>query len=64
VIAGGAAFLVVVLFLVQTKYIIDALGPAFESGFFSVVRFGAYLALLGAIGSVVGGILTLVQKRS
>ena len=64
VIAGGAALLVVVLFLVQTRYIIDALGPAFDSSYFSVLRFGAYIALLGAIGSVVGGILTLVQKRS
>jgi hypothetical protein len=64
VIAGAAAFLVVVLFLVQTGYIIDALGPAFDSSYFSVLRFGVYIALLGAIGSIVGGILTLVQKRS
>ena len=63
-IAGGAALLVVVLFLVQTRYIIDALGPAFDSSYFSVLRFGVYIALLGAIGSIVGGILTLVQKRS
>jgi hypothetical protein len=64
VIAGGAALLVVVLFLVQTRYIIDALGPTFESGYFSVLRFGVYIALFGAIGSVVGGILNMVQKRS
>ena len=64
IIAGGAAFLVVVLFFIQTRYIIDALGPAFETGFFSVLRFGAYVAFLGAIASIVGGILTLVQKRS
>jgi len=64
IVAGGAAFLVVVLFLIQTRYIIDALGPAFETGFFSVLRFGAYIAFLGAIASIVGGILTLVQKRS
>ena len=64
VIAGGIALLVVVLFIVQTRYIIDALGPAFDSSYFSVLRFGAYIALLGAIGSVVGGILTLVQKTS
>ena len=64
VIAGGVALLVVVLFLVQTRYIIDALGPTFDSSYFSVLRFGVYIALLGAIGSVVGGILTLVQKTS
>jgi hypothetical protein len=64
IIAGGAAFLVVVLFFIQTRYIIDALGPAFETGYFSVLRFGAYIAFLGAIASIVGGILTLVQKRS
>jgi len=63
-IAGGAALLVVVLFLVQTRYIIDALGPTFDTSYFSVLRFGVYIALLGAIGSIVGGILTLVQKRS
>jgi hypothetical protein len=63
VIAGGAAFLVVVLFLIQTRYIIDALGPAFETGYFSVLRFGAYIAFLGAIASIVGGILVLVQKE-
>jgi hypothetical protein len=64
IVAGGAAFLVVVLFLIQTRYIIDALGPAFETGFFSVLRFGAYIAFLGALASIVGGILTLVQKKS
>ena len=64
IVAGGAAFLVVVLFLIQTRYIIDALGPDFETGFFSVLRFGAYIAFVGAIASIVGGILTLVQKRS
>jgi hypothetical protein len=64
IVAGGAAFLVVVLFFIQTRYIVDALGPAFETGFFSVLRFGAYIAFLGAIASIVGGILTLVQKRS
>lgn len=64
IVAGGAAFLVVVIFLIQTRYIIDALGPAFETGYFSVLRFGAYIAFLGAIASIVGGILTLVQKRS
>jgi hypothetical protein len=64
IVAGAAAFVVVVLFLIQTRYIIDALGPAFETGFFSVLRFGAYIAFLGAIASIVGGILTLVQKRS
>jgi hypothetical protein len=64
IVAGGAAFLVVVLFFIQTRYIIDALGPAFETGFFSVLRFGAYVAFFGAIASIVGGILTLVQKRS
>ncbi len=64
IVAGGAAFLVVVLFLIQTRYIIDALGPAFETGYFSVLRFGAYIAFAGGIASIVGGILTLVQKRS
>jgi hypothetical protein len=63
VITGGAAFLVVVLFLIQTLNLIDQLPPAFETGYFSVVRFGAYIALIGAIGSVVGGILSMVQKR-
>ena len=64
IVAGGAAFLVVVLFFIQTRYIIDSLGPAFDTGLFSVLRFGAYIAFLGAIASIVGGILTLVQKRS
>jgi len=64
VVAGGAAFIVVVLFFIQTRYIVDALGPAFDTGLFSVLRFGAYIAFLGAIASIVGGILTLVQKRS
>ncbi len=64
IVAGAFALLVVVLFLVQTRNIIDELGPAFDAGFFSAVRFGAYFALLGAIGSVVGGILGLVQTRS
>jgi hypothetical protein len=64
IVVGGAAFIVVVLFFIQTRYIVDALGPAFDTGLFSVLRFGAYIAFLGAIASIVGGILTLVQKRS
>jgi hypothetical protein len=64
IIAGGLALIVVVLFLVQTRNIIDELGPAFDAGFFSVLRFAAYLALVGAVVSLVGGILSLVQKRS
>lgn len=63
-IAGGAAFLVVVLYLFQTKNFSDALPGTVETGFFSVLRFGAYIALVGAILALVGGVLTLVQKRS
>jgi hypothetical protein len=63
-VAGGAAFLVVVLFLVQTKYLSDQLPGVVESGYFSVLRLGAYIALLGAIASPVGGVLALVLKRS
>jgi hypothetical protein len=64
VIAGGVAFLVVVLFLVQTKYLVDQLPSAVESGYFSVLRFGVYIALAGAIVTLIGGILSLAQKRS
>jgi hypothetical protein len=64
VIAGSAGLLVVVVFLIQTVNIIDQLPPAFETGYFSVLRFAAYIALVGAIGTVVGGILSMVQKRS
>jgi hypothetical protein len=62
-VAGAAAFLVVVLFLVQTKYLADQLPSIVESGYFSVLRFGAYIALVGAILSLVGGVLALAQKR-
>ena len=63
-IAGGAAFLVIILYLVQTKNFSDALPGTVESGFFSILRFGAYIGLVGAILALVGGVLTLVQKRS
>jgi hypothetical protein len=62
--AGVAAFLIVVLFLWQTKNFADELSPLLESGYFSVLRYGAYIALVGAIVTVVGGILSLTQKRS
>jgi hypothetical protein len=62
-IAGVAAFLVVVLFLWQTKNFADELSPLLESGYFSVLRYGAYIALVGAIVTIVGGILSLTQKR-
>ena len=62
--AGGAAFLVMVLFFVQTGYAIDALPAAFEKGYFSVLRYGAIIAMLAAIATLVGGILALIQKRS
>ena len=62
--AGGVSVVVVLLFMVQTKYAIDALPSAFESGYFSVLRYGAIFGLLGAIATLVGGILALVLKRS
>jgi hypothetical protein len=62
-VAGVAALLVVVLFLVQTRYLSDQLPSIVESGYFSVLRFGAYIALVGAILSLVGGVLALAQKR-
>jgi hypothetical protein len=62
-VAGAASFLVVVLFLVQTKYLSNQLPPFVDSGYFSVLRFGAYIALVGAVLSLVGGVLALAQKR-
>jgi len=62
--AGGVSFLVMVLFFVQTSYAIDALPDSFEKGYFSVLRYGAIIAMLGAIATLVGGILALIQKRS
>jgi hypothetical protein len=62
--AGGVAFLVMVLFFVQTSYAIDALPAAFEKGYFSVLRYGAIIAMLAAIATLVGGILALIQNRS
>jgi hypothetical protein len=63
-IAGVASFLVVVLFLWQTKNFADELSPLLESGYFSILRYGAYIALVGAIVTIIGGILSLTQKRS
>ena len=64
-VGGALAFLVVVLFLVQTKNLSDALPSRLvESGYFSVLRYGAYIGLVGALLSLVGGILALAQKRS
>jgi hypothetical protein len=63
-VGGALAFLVVVLFLVQTKYLSDALPGLVESGYFSVLRYGAYIGLIGALLSLVGGVLALAQKRS
>jgi hypothetical protein len=62
-VAGVAALLVVVLFLVQTRYLSDQLPAIVDSSYFSVLRFGAYIALVGAILSLVGGVLALAQKR-
>jgi hypothetical protein len=63
-VGGALAFLVVVLFLVQTRYLSDALPGLVESGYFSVLRYGAYIGLAGALLSLLGGILALAQKRS
>ncbi|HMF03850.1 MAG TPA: hypothetical protein VKH17_03475 [Acidimicrobiia bacterium] len=64
IVAGGVSFVVMVLFFVQTSYAIDALPASFEKGYFSVLRYGAIIAMLGAIGVLTGGILSLSQKRS
>jgi hypothetical protein len=61
--AGVAAFLIVVLFVVQTRYLSDQLPGFVESGYFSLLRFGVYIALVGAILSLVGSVLALAQKR-
>jgi hypothetical protein len=64
-VGGALAFLVVVLFLVQTKNLSDALPSRLvESGYFSVLRYGAFIGLVGALLSLVGGILALAHKRS
>src|SRR5262245_1024060 len=62
--AGGVSFLVMVLFFVQTGYAIDALPAAFEKGYFSVLRYGALVAMLAAVATLIGGILSLVQWMS
>jgi len=62
--AGGVSFLVMVLFFVQTGYAIDALPAAFEKGYFSVLRYGAIIAMVAAVATLIGGILSLVQRRS
>ena len=64
IVVGGVSVVVMVLFFVQTSYLIDALPGAFEKGYFSVVRYGAIIAMIGAVATVVGGILALVQKKS
>src|SRR5262249_28403974 len=64
IVAGGVSFVVIVLFFVQAGYGIDACAASFEKGSFSVVRYGAIIAMLGAIGVLPGGILSLSQKRS
>jgi hypothetical protein len=61
--AGGVSFVVMVLFYVQTSYAIDALPSAFEKGYFSVLRYGAIIAMLGAVATVVGGILAVTIRR-
>ena len=61
---GGIAFLVVVLFLVQTKNFADALPGTIKRGYFDILRYGAYIALAGAIVTLIGGILALTRKRS
>jgi hypothetical protein len=63
-VAGVFAFVVVVLFLVQTRYLSDQLPGFVEGGYFSLLRFGAYVALVGAVLALVGGVLTLAQKKS
>jgi hypothetical protein len=62
-IAGIAAFLVVLLFFVQTKNLSDLLPGFVDTGYFSLLGFGAYVGLIGAIAAAVGGILALVIQR-
>ena len=62
--AGGVSFVVMVLFFVQMRYLTNALPSQVSGGYFSVVQYGAIIAMLGAIATLVGGILALIQKRS
>jgi hypothetical protein len=62
--AGGVSFVVMVLFFVQTGYAISALPSAFEKGYFSVLRYGAIIAMVGAIAALVGGVLALALEKS
>ncbi len=68
VATGGVAVLVIVLFLVQTKYAVNDFNgqvpKSAEMSYFDALRYGAIVALLGAIATLVGGILALVLKRS
>ena len=62
--AGGVSFVVMVLFFVQMRYLTNALPSQVSGGYFSVVQFGAIIAMIGVIATLVGGILALVQKRA
>jgi hypothetical protein len=69
VIVGAVVLIIVLLFLVQARYLVNAFNDQVPSGaanigYFETVRFGAYLALLGAVGSLVGGIIGLTQRKS
>jgi hypothetical protein len=62
-IAGIPAFLVAVLFFVQTGFLSDSLPGFVDAGYFSLLGFGAYLGLIGALASLVGGVLALLIKK-
>jgi hypothetical protein len=62
-VTGVAAFLVALLFFVQTKNLSDLLPEFVDTGYFSLLGFGAYVGLIGAIAALVGGILALAIKR-
>lgn len=64
IVAGGVSFVTMVLFFVQMRYLTNALPSQVSAGYFSVVQYGAIIAMIAAIATLVGGILALVQKRS
>jgi hypothetical protein len=62
-VTGVATFLVALLFFVQTKNLSDLLPEFVDTGYLSLLGFGAYVGLIGATAALVGGILALAIKR-
>jgi len=62
IVGGGLALVVIVLYLIQANSFVGEFEDFTDIGLGNFFKFGVWVALLGAIAAIVGGVLRLAER--